>query len=319
MSQVARADFMEQMEETLKMAYGLGFNYANQWEKVFRVEDSTKMAEEIEEFVHPSVVVRTDEGGPLARLPVKKAYLTRVVHLTFTGEVKITWEFIRDNKYREIEKNVWGLGNAIQRKIYKDAMAMHYNGFSSVTVPDGNGTPVSLYGAHNLKYAAANGAAVTSFNNSGGTASLGADSFNDAVSNMLETLDENGDVNPFGMGKLQLIVPPRLKRQALQLVKSPYESGTANNDINVFNGETADGWDVEVVCLPLLIETANSFKNTQWYLRDPMMAEDYYFWRERPETWMVNDINTLGVLYQCKVAYSFMLPTWRGKYGSQGS
>jgi len=314
MSQTARAEFMEQMEETLFKAYGLGFNYANQWERVYRIEDSQKMAEEIEEFVHPSVVVQTDEGSPLARLPIRKAYLTRVVHLTFTGEVKITWEFIRDNKYREIEKNIWGLGNAIQRKIYKDAMALFYNGFSSVTVPDGSGTPAALYGTHNLKFAT--GSVTTDSN--GSTAALNSDNFNTAVTDMLETLDENGDVNPFGMGKLQLIVPPKLKKQALQIIHSPYEADTMNNAINVFNGATKDGWDVEVVCLPLLIETTQAYKNTQWYLRDPAMAEDYYFWRERPDTWMVNDINSLGVLYQCKVAYSFMIPTWRGKWGSKG-
>lgn len=305
-SQVNRDDFIEYMEDTLRAVYTVQFEGGTQWEEVFDVKDSTKRREEVSEYVGPDVVIQTEEGSPYQRVQMRKAYTAATVHLTFTGEVKITHEMMRDNLYDEINQRVFGLADAMQRKIYKDAMQLFYNGFTSVLTPDG----VSLYNAaHPLKFNT-----VTTGTNRTDTP-LNSDSLFDAIADMLETKDENGSVAPgFGEGEIQLIVGPRLLKYAEELVGSDKVSDSMNNAINVYKKK----FKITVVCLPLLAEAPSGFVKTQWYLRDKNRARNYFFYRERPRTWMVKDQNSPSVLYQALCSYSFLQPTWRGQWGSQG-
>lgn len=304
MSEITREGWGEWMEPTLRETYGLGFNYGNIWERLFRIEESEKRREEVAEYVHPDVIVQTDEGTPYKRLQVRKAYLSSVINLEFSGEVKITQQFIEDNMYREISEETYGLGNAVQRKIAKDGASQFFNGFSSVTTPDG----LSLFnGSHTLKY----GGTTTSGNNQ--NIAFSSDAFAAARQDLLSTLDENASINPFGEGRLQVIVPPGLDVYANQVARSPYQSDVANNAVNVF--------DIEVICWPTLAEATQagySFGQIQWYVRDPMLARNYFFWRIHPESRMVDDIASAAVLFQTRTRYSYLTSSWRGMWGSKG-
>lgn len=302
-AQLTRDEFIEYMEPTLHQTFSAGFNAGMNWQMVYVCEKSEKRREETVEFTTPDVVVETPEGGPYARLAVKKVYNASVVHAKFTGEVRISHEFIQDNFYSQIEKDIWGLGDAMARKLNRDACAQFYTGFASNLTPDGG----ALFSAHTLKYSS------STYNNSL-TASLNSDNLNTGLSNLLTTLDENGSVSPFGMNKVQLIVPPQLKRTAVQLAVSPYEPDTANRAVNVFN--IPEGYQIEVVVLPLLAETTLFTASTQWYLRDAVRANNIFFSREEPKTEVVKDPHSPDVLYQVLLRYSFLIPTWRGLFGA---
>lgn len=303
-SQVTRDEFIEYMEPTLHETFSAGFNAGMNWKDVFINEKSEKRREETVEFTTPDVVVETPEGGPYVRLQVKKAYNAAVVHAKFTGEVRISHEFIEDNFYKQIEKDIWGLGDAMARKMNRDACSQFYSGFTSNLTPDG----VALFGTHTLKFSTA------TYSNAGTSNALNSDNLNTGLSNLLTTIDENGSVSPFGVQRVQLIVPPQLKRTAVQLAKGPYEFDTANRAINTFN--MPGGWDIEVVVLPLLAEAPSSIAATQWYLRDAVRANNIHFSREEPKTEVVKDPHSPDVLYQVLLRYSFLTPTWRGLYGA---
>jgi hypothetical protein len=199
------------------------------------------------------------------------------------------------------------LGNAIQRKMAKDGTAQLINGFSSVTTPDN----LPLFStAHTLLYAATG----VTCPNSIAAIPLSSASLAQAIDQMNRTLDENGSVNPYGVGALQLGVPPYNRLLGTQLAKSPYIPDTANNAVNPF--------EIEVIVIPQLYEASQlpgvTWQNTQWYLRDPMLARNYFFWRIHPQIRMVNDISSASVLFQSRVRYSFLTPTWRGLWGTQG-
>lgn len=303
-AQLTRDQFIECMEPTLHEAFSAGFNAGMNWQSVFVQEKSDKRREETLEMTTPDVVIETPEGGPYARLQVKKAYTAAVVHAKFTGEVRVSHEFIQDNFYKQIEKDIWGLGDAMARKMNRDACSQFYAGFGANLTPDG----ISLFGAHTLKFSS------LTYNNSGTSNALNSDNLNTGLVNLLTTLDENGSVSPFGVQKVQLIVPPQLKRTATQLAIGPYEPDTANRAINTFN--IPQGWDLEVVVLPLLAEASSSIAATQWYLRDATRANNIFFSREEPKTEVVKDPHSPDVLYQVLLRYGFLTPTWRGLYGA---
>jgi hypothetical protein len=302
-AQVTRDEFIEYMEPTLHETFSAGFHAGMSWQQVFVMEKSEKRREETVEFVTPDVVIETPEGGPYARLAVKKVYDASTVHAKFTGEVRISHEFIQDNFYAQIEKDIWGLGDAMARKMNRDSCAQFYTGFGANTTPDG----VSLFGTHTLQFSS------STYSNAL-IGALNSDNLNTGLSNLLTTLDENGSVSPFGMEKVQLIVPPQLKRSGVQLAISPYEPDTANRAVNVFN--IPEGFQIEVVVLPLLAETTLFTASTQWYLRDATRANNIFFSREEPKTEVVKDPHSPDVLYQVLLRYSFLTPTWRGLFGA---
>lgn len=308
MSIILRETFILEMEETLKETIGLGFKNAKAWERVYNMAKTDKRRVEVDQFVHPSVVAITKEGAPLNRLTARRGYNSYVVPDTLTGEIKISHEFMRDNKYPEIEKGAFGLGKAMARKRYKDAMAFLYNGFGTVLSPDSK--PV-FSGIHAL----VNAPAGVTGNNLLVNA-LSTDAFDKAMTLLLTMVDENGDVLPMDLSQLQLIVPPNIQRQAKQIVGSSHEPENMNNAINVY----ADGgeFDVRVVVLPLLVEGPSAFANSQWYLREVATAENYFYEREEPETWMIPDQNSLSTLNQCKDSYGIVWHDWRGVVGSKG-
>lgn len=308
MSIVLRDQFILEMEDNLKETWGLGFENATKWQKVYRVEKTDKRRVEVDTFVHPSVTVVTPEGAPLARLTVLRGYNSYVVPDTLTGEIKVSHEFMRDNRYPEIEKGAFGLGKAQQRKRYKDAMSFIYNGFSGVASPDG----VAVFSSsHNL----VNGNGLVGNNLL--TAHLSTDAIDAAVTLLLTTLDENGDVLPMDLNKLQIACPPYNLRQGLQIVGSSHEPENVNNAVNVYAGSFGE-YDIEVVGLPLLAEAPAAYNQSQWYLREVAQAENVFYEREEPEMWMVPDQNSLSVLHQCKDAYGIVWHDWRGVIGSKG-
>jgi hypothetical protein len=305
-AQLTRDQFIEYMEPTLHQTFSAGFNAGMDWKRVWVQEKSEKRREETVEFVTPDVVVETPEGGPYVRLQVRKAYNAAVVHAKFTGEVRIPHEFIEDNFYQQIMKDIYGLGDAMARKMDRDACSQFYNGFGPITTPDG----AAMFGTHTLKYS------TSTYANFATGANLNSDNLNVGLSNLLTTLDEQGSVSPFGRNKVQLIVPPQLKRIATQLAISPYEPDTANRAVNIFN--LPQGFEIEVVTLPLLAESSASYVATQWYLRDAVRANNIFFSREEPKTEVVKDPHSPDVLYQVLLRYSFLIPTWRGLYGAHG-
>jgi hypothetical protein len=290
------------MEPTLHEAFGLGFQAGDAWKQVFTQKKSNKRREEVFEFVRPNMVIETPEGAPYVQLEVVKAYTTAAVHTKFTGSMRITDEMWNDNFYdSEMEEKSWGLGDAVQRKLTDDATGIFYNGATSITAP--NGLPL-FNTLQTLKKAPG----VTDSNYS--TAALASDSLNDGISDMMETLDENGMPAPFGTETVQLIHPPRLNRLAKQFKVAPYEPDTANFTPNVFS--------IEPVCLPFLIRASATIRNTQWYLRDARRAKNYYFLREGPTFSMVEDPYTDDVIVKVKIRYSFLMGSWRGLWGSSG-
>src|ERR1700675_2743769 len=101
-AEITRDEFIEAMEPTLHEMFTAGFDEEADWKQTFVMENSSKRREETVEFTTPDVVVETPEGGPYVRLQVQKTYNASVVHAKFTGEVRITHEFIQDNMYRQI-------------------------------------------------------------------------------------------------------------------------------------------------------------------------------------------------------------------------
>src|ERR1035437_1008064 len=143
---LTRDQFIELMEPTLHEVFTAGWDNDNSWEGIFTKRESEKRREEVFEFVQPDVVIKTPEGSPYMQLFLQRAYTQASVATKFTGQIRATHEMIQDNFYDEIEEKTWGLGDAVARQMYEDAVGLFYNGYGmnsqngdwNLNSPDGN-------------------------------------------------------------------------------------------------------------------------------------------------------------------------------------
>lgn len=312
MSVLLRDQFIREMTDELDQSTGMGLKMGDAWKVVFHQRKTDKRRVERQTFVWPSVVSETEEGGALNRLVVRHGYGSFVVPKTYTGEIKISHEFIRDLRYEEVKKEAFGLGMAFTRNRYNLACDILVNGFASVLAPDSQ----PLFSASHTLAANSNPGVPVSNLLSG--APLTTDNFDTAVTMLMTIPDENGDIFPIVPNRIRLICVPQNARQAMQIVGSEYEPETMNNAINVYSGSYGK-YEVEVVILPLLFQRAPSaWRSTQWYVQLPEFHELYFYEREAVETWMVNDTNSLCVLYQGLDSFGFLIGDWRFIIGSKG-
>ncbi len=306
---VSRDQWIETMEPTLLELFTAGLDKDSDWKKVWIQKKSNKRREEILEWRKPDVVVETPEGSPYVELSVQKVKTASVVHADYTGMIRITHQMQRDKQYDDMMEHSWGLGESIGRKLYEDAVNFYINGFDSVTSPvaSGNAAEPWFYDAHVLQ----NGQGFTG-NNLLTPQSLSPDSFNSGQVLMMKTRNENGKITPYGTGRLQLIVPADSRRLGLQLTKKgTFEPGNADHNENVF--------DIDLVCLPMLAQTSASWASTQFFLRDPQMAKNYFFLREGPVFDTFRDPYTDDVVVKARISYSFLVGSWRGIVGCKGA
>lgn len=299
---VSRDPWIETMEKTLSDVFTVGLEGENEWKKIWIERKSTKRREEFLEYAKPDVVQETPEGAPYVQLRTEKVRTGAVVHVDYTGMVRITHQMIRDKQYSQMEDESWGLGEAINRKLYEEGVRQFHEGFTSVLGPDG----LPLFSASHV---CAMNTAVTWSNLY--TGSLDPDGFNAARVLGMKTKNENGKTSPHMTGKVQLIVPADLDRLAKQLaMKGEYEPGSANLTKNVF--------EIEPITLPMFAMADATRASTMFFLRDPMRAKNIYWVREPAAFDMFKDPFTDDVIVKARICVSFQHQSARGIVGSQG-
>jgi hypothetical protein len=103
-----------------------------------------------------------------------------------------------------------------------------------------------------------------------------------------------------------LIIPVDLRKTAMVLTQSSLRPGTANNDVNIYEGV------FKVLAWRYITST------TAWFLADSSNHQLNWFWRVRPE--FKNDYNfdADAALYKVRIRCAVGWSDWRGIWGSQG-
>lgn len=142
------------------------------------------------------------------------------------------------------------------------------------------------------------------------TADLAEDSIEAGLVAMRTTLDHKGQLY---MSKADtLVVAPALEKEARILLDSQQRVGTANNDINPYQGA------LKLVVWDFLGSAAGG-SDTAWFLFDSSLHALNFFNRsdrglEGPD-W---DFDTKTARWSVDVRHSVGFSGWRGVYGSKG-
>ena len=241
------------------------------------------------------------EGASILYDTAQESFVARYTHETIAMGFAVTEEAMEDNLYVSLSgRYTKALARAMAYTKQVKAMAPLNLGFTTFNSGDG----VSLFNtAHPLV--------------SGGTNSnrpaVGADlneaSLEDAIIQIGGWTDERG--LKIAAQARKLIVPSALQFVATRLLKSEYQPGSANNDVNaiVSTGVLPEGFAVN----HYLTDT-NAF-----YLMTDVPDGMKHFVRSPMQTSMDGDFNTGNVRYKARERYSFGVSDPLGIFGSPGS
>ncbi len=303
---VKTTDFPPALKSTLHDVFEASWKKRqDQYSRVFDVETSFDAYEDELQIQGPDEIPVATEGSVFERVEIENVRSKRYTHAIYKGEVKITREALDDIKYGKITDAVAKLAIAGFRTVERIGAAFFYNGLiGSELSPDG----AAVFGTHNLSNPLP-GRPTTDSN--AGTGRLGSTNIRAARADGRKTLDEHGSLAPYYL--TQLLVGPDLEDEAYVQKGSDQKPGTTNNDDNYTGRQIKD-----IVVLDFLAEAPN-YSDSMWFLRDPDMARNKFFWRVKPERKLIQEEASGDWLYRLYFRCSAGCSDWRGLWASTGT
>lgn len=275
---------------------------------IFNELSSSKNNEKDSNMSGLSRLVEKAEGANITYEDRTQGYDVTYTHKTFALGGAVTHEMWEDDQHNEIRRISRDLATARVRHSEQLGADIFNYGFT-----DGGGGTASFTGGDaqalfDAAHTRTDGGATQS-NTS--TMDLAEDALEVAMIAMRSTLDNKGQL--FLVQPGTLVVPPTLEKEARILLNSTERPGTANNDINPYQGSLRlMVWDY--------LGAAAGGSDTAWFVLDQSVHRLNWFWRERPDLdGPEYDFDTKtakwSVLYRASVGFS----DWRGAWGSTGT
>lgn len=275
--------------------------------KIFNVEsmDST----EEKDYTTYSVGEMEDvgEAGAVPYDDPGMGYSTVYAYRIFKKGIQITSKMAKNNKYREMKNMMTHLA----RRSSYDPVNYAYGFFRNAFTANPAG-----YGNYNSGTLALASASQTYENGDSGNQSnlstnkLTYDNWEAAEVAMANWKTGHGTLLEM-TGKSTLLIPPALKREAVEMTDSELDPDTAENAINVYKGSA------NVVVCPYISAAAGG-SDTAWFILRPGHKVNW-FWRMKP-TFDKEVVFDTGVMkYKVEIEYICGASDWRGVYCADGT
>jgi hypothetical protein len=274
---------------------------------IFNVDTSTKNNEKDSSASGLSKLVRRSEGQAITYEDEQQGFDTTYTHIEDslgTSVSNVLWE---DDQFNVIKRKPSNLAKAKIRTQEQMLADIFNNGFTAGgggLAEFTSGDALALFdGSHTREDGGATQSNTT-------TTDLNESSLETGLVTMRQALDHKGQLY---MSKADtLVVAPSLEKEARILLNSTQRVGTANNDINPYQGALKlVVWD--------FLQSAAGGSDTAWFLLDSSLHALNFFKRsdrglEGPEY----DFDTKTAKWSIDVRWSAGFSGWRGTYGSKG-
>jgi hypothetical protein len=243
-------------------------------------------------------------------------YKTSIAVRDWSQSVSVTRNAIKDSDYRsQLDEfsDLTRAGMETMDKAFFDGI-FNYAFTAQASLP----TWVTIYGdgkpqCSTLHPRKDGGTAQSNASSTGIT--LTDDNLETARVALLRQLDDRGKPMNIGSTKLLLVVPTELEKQAIIITKSEKRSGTANNDVNIY-----DGPQFTVIASKWIGYSGNpgSATTTSWFLVDPKTSKLFFLQRQGLETHRHIDPFSLTNTFFVDCRFAVGTGDWRGMWGSIG-
>ncbi len=277
------------------------------YDKIFRVENSSKKSEIESSASGLSQFVQTGENQPVTYEDRNQGYDVTYTHNKWAKAISISKEMWDDDQFNVMRRGTKDLANSKMRTKENIAADIFNYGFTS----GGGGKASFTAGDAVALFSASHPRSDGGPNQSNTTTSdLNESSLEVALVAMRATKDDKGQLQLIQPDTL--VVPPALEKEARILLDSSQRVGTANNDVNPYQGRLKLlVWDY--------LGSAAGGSDTAWFILDSSAHKLIYFNRmdsglQGPDYDFDNDVAKWKDAFRCSVGWS----DWRGVYGSKG-
>jgi hypothetical protein len=278
--------------------FGRSYNETNQeWKALVDVFSSKKAYEEIVQIVGYAPAPAKAEGTPTTYDSEWQGYITRFIHIAYGLGYIVTQEEIDDNLYPQVAaERTEALGFSF-RQTKETIVANFYNNMGTVAGSDGVPT---ISTAHPLQGGGTGSNTLTV------PADLSEAALEDLTIQMWLTTDDRG--NRISLMPRSLIVPAQEMYNAQRILKSTFQSGTANNDINALK------------YLNLFPEGIKMNRYLTYFIRTNIMAKQgpILFQRNPIKFSDDGDFDSGNMKYKAYERYSVGMADWRGVFAVIG-
>lgn len=275
---------------------------------VFNILSSDRNIEKDSSASGLSKLVQFNEQEALTYEDKLQGYDVTYTHKKYGLGSKVSQEMWEDDQFNVMRRIPRDLARSKMRTLDQSGADIFNYGFTA----GGGGTASFTAGDAKALFSATHtrtdgGADQSNYT----TADFAEDSLETALVAMRATLDNKGQL--ISVSPDTLLVPPALEKEARILLDSQLRTGTANNDVNPYQGRlSVKVWD-------RLGSTGSTGSDTAWFLLDSSYHYLNYFMRsdrglEGPEY----DFDTKTAKWSVVCRWSVGFSDWRGTYGSKG-
>lgn len=310
MGVLTRSNFPDVLDPAFRKIYTdaekeIEYKYSS----IFNIFNSSK---DIEKDSSVSGLTKLTEVGEGEAVPSDTVYLgydKTYTHKKFGKKTTITEEMVEDDQFRAVAPRAKGLAISANRSIeLSGADVLNYgttSGGGGMAAFTSGGDAKALFANDHPR---SDGGATQDNENS---MDLAEDAIETITVTMAETLDDRGELIQITADTI--IIPPALEREAKILLQSSGRVGTANNDINVYQGA------LNLVVWPFIsAAAATGGSDTAYYVLDSKNNKLNWFWRRRQRLDNDVDFDTGNMEYKLTARWSCGFSDWRGIFGSSG-
>lgn len=240
-----------------------------------------------------------------------KTYDTNYAHTTYSMRLELSMEQLQDRDFDGI------FDESRQQRIAAEffrqrALFQVFNG-AFATTTSVNGVDLTLYGDGvplcSTVHPRVDGGATQSNASSTGIVLNEANLETARIALAKQLLDDGTPIR--NLGKLTLVVPVDLEKTAKIITGSTLRSGTANNDINIYNGGSID------VVSTHLLSSVNGGSNTAWFVVAENASHLLNINRLSPQL-VSSRADHGGMFFDIDTRLSVGHSHWIGVWGSKG-
>jgi phage major head subunit gpT-like protein len=294
-----RPNFKDELDPSLRAIFFDRYDQEPQMmPEVFNVESSDRDAETDSATTGFGKLAETDELGALDYEDPVKMYRTVYTHKKYTKGFKVSQELVEDDQHNVISRMPKALAKSVVYTTEYYSASVLNNAFNTSYTSYGDSKPLA-----STSHTRADGGTAQSNASSTGI-TLTEDNLETGRLALEKALNDKGEIVNFMADTL--VIPIDLRKTAVILTDSSMRPGTANNDVNVYEGV------FRVIPWRYITST------TAWFLMDKSNHLLNWFWRIRPEFKSDYAFDSDAALYKVRVRFSYGWSDWRGVWGSAG-
>jgi len=294
-----RPNFKDELDPSLRTIFFDRYDQEPQvMTEVFNVNTSGRDLETDSATTGFGKLQQTDELGALDYEDPLKMFRTTYTHLKYGKGFKVSQELVEDDQHNVIAKMPKALAKSVVYTTEFHSANILNNAFDLSYTSYGDAKPLC-----STSHGRADGGTAQS-NASAAGVTLTEPSLETGRLALEKALNDKGEIVNFMADSL--VLPIDLRKTAQILTDSTLRSGTANNDVNVYEGV------FKIIPWRYITST------TAWFLLDKSNHLLNWFWRVRPEFKSDYAFDSDAALYKVRVRFSVGWSDWRGVWGSAG-